>query len=74
MRWGLHRGFIKSVDQARALVNRVNREDIWRRAAQASGIKPPASTSRGVETLFDGVKFDPANPQAYLQQLKIKRI
>ncbi|MCS7291456.1 MAG: CmpA/NrtA family ABC transporter substrate-binding protein [Gloeomargarita sp. SKYBB_i_bin120] len=74
MRWGLHRGFIKSVDQARALVNRVNREDFWRRAAQASGIKPPASQSRGVETLFDGVKFDPANPQAYLKQLKIKRV
>ncbi len=74
MRWGLHRGFIKSVDQARALVNRVNREDLWKRAAQASGIKPPASTSRGVETFFDGVKFDPANPQAYLQQLKIKRV
>jgi bicarbonate transport system substrate-binding protein len=73
MRWGLHRGYIKSVAQAQALVNRVNREDIWRRAAQASGIKPPASTSRGVETFFDGVKFDPANPQAYLRQLKIKK-
>ncbi|MCS6960734.1 MAG: CmpA/NrtA family ABC transporter substrate-binding protein [Pseudanabaenaceae cyanobacterium SKYGB_i_bin29] len=74
MRWGLHRGFIKSVEQARALVDRVNREDIWRRAAQAAGIKPPASPSRGVETFFDGVRFDPANPQAYLNQLKIKRV
>ena len=33
----------------------------------------PASDSRGIETFFDGVKFDPADPQAYLRALKIKR-
>jgi nitrate/nitrite transport system substrate-binding protein len=33
----------------------------------------PKSTSRGVETFFDGVKFDPENPKAYLDGLKIKK-
>jgi nitrate/nitrite transport system substrate-binding protein len=52
-------------------VGSVNREDIWKAAAAAIGQRPPAP--RGVETLFDGVKFDPKNPQAYLSSLKIKR-
>jgi len=31
----------------------------------------PKSPSRGVETFFDGVKFDPDDPTAYLKSLKI---
>jgi nitrate/nitrite transport system substrate-binding protein len=34
----------------------------------------PKSTSRGVETFFDGVKFDPEDPSAYLKSLKIKKV
>jgi len=34
----------------------------------------PTSTSRGVEEFFDGVKFDPENPSAYLKSLKIKKV
>lgn len=72
IRWGI----IPSSTNTRQLVDRVNREDIWkaaaRRAGQAASI--PRSTSRGVETFFDGVKFDPANPSAYLRSLKIKRV
>jgi nitrate/nitrite transport system substrate-binding protein len=32
----------------------------------------PSSDSRGKETFFDGVVFDPENPKAYLDSLKIK--
>ena len=32
----------------------------------------PTSPSRGKETFFDGTVYDPANPQAYLDSLKIK--
>ena len=60
-----------------ALIAKVNREDIWRDAAATLGIDKadiPAGVTRGKERFFDGVEFDPANPQAYLQQLKIRRV
>lgn len=71
MRWG----YFPANTDAKKLVDRVNREDIWRAAAKAIGQSAaiPKSTSRGVETFFDGVKFDPANPSAYLKSLKIKK-
>ena len=54
-------------------MDKVNRSDLWRQAAKANGYKNiPASDSRGVEKFFDGVKFDPTNPTAYLNSLKIK--
>jgi nitrate/nitrite transport system substrate-binding protein len=59
------------------LIDQVNREDLWREAAQALGVASadiPDSTSRGVETLFDGKVFDPENPQAYLDSLEIKAL
>jgi nitrate/nitrite transport system substrate-binding protein len=70
-RWGY---FPEGLD-AKALVKKVNREDIWREAAKSLNVAAaeiPTSTSRGVETFFDGVKFDPENPEAYLKSLKIK--
>jgi nitrate/nitrite transport system substrate-binding protein len=71
MRWG----YLPEGTDAKALVKKVNREDIWREAAKSLSIASaeiPTSTSRGVETFFDGVKFDPENPEAYLKSLKIK--
>jgi len=69
MRWG----YLPKGTNAKALVDKVNRSDLWRKAAKANGYTNiPASDSRGVETFFDGVKFDPTNPTAYLNSLKIK--
>jgi nitrate/nitrite transport system substrate-binding protein len=72
IRWGKYEpGF-----DSKALVGKVNREDIWRDAAKAMGVAAadiPASKSRGKETFFDGKVFDPENPAAYLKSLSIKR-
>ena len=70
MRWG----YLPATTDIDALVNKVNRADLWREAARAIGQEKdiPASDSRGKETFFDGVVFDPENPQAYLDSLKIK--
>jgi nitrate/nitrite transport system substrate-binding protein len=57
-------------------VDKVNREDLWREAAKALKVADadiPKSPSRGVETFFDGVKFDGEKPEEYLKSLKIKK-
>ena len=66
----------RSASTAKALITKVNREDIWREAAKELNVPAdqiPASTSRGKETFFDGKVFDPENPIAYLKSLAIKR-
>lgn len=72
MRWG----YLNAELDAAALVQQVNREDLWRLAAQQLGVDAadiPQGSSRGVETFFDGKVFDPENPAAYLDSLTIKR-
>lgn len=72
-RWG----YLPADADTKALVEAVNREDIWRAAAKDLGVAAsdiPAGTSRGVETFFDGKSFDPAHPSAYLESLSIKRV
>ncbi|MGE7469797.1 CmpA/NrtA family ABC transporter substrate-binding protein [Bosea sp. NPDC003192] len=71
IRWGK---FDTNTD-IKALVDKTNRSDLWSEAAKTLGVANAASgDSRGVETFFDGVKFDPAAPMDYLKALKIKRV
>jgi nitrate/nitrite transport system substrate-binding protein len=72
MRWG----YLPADTDIDALVNKVNRAELWKEAARAIGQEKaiPASDSRGKETFFDGVVFDPENPKAYLDALKIKAL
>jgi nitrate/nitrite transport system substrate-binding protein len=61
----------------KAIIARVNREDMWREAAKALGVADadiPKGTSRGAETFFDGKVFDPEDPAAYLASLTIKKV
>lgn len=72
IRWGK----LEPKTDIKALVDKVNREDLWREAAKSIGVPAkeiPTSTSRGKETFFDGKSFDPAKPLAYLKSLAIKR-
>ena len=57
-----------------ALINRVNRSDIWRAAAKGLGVAAPTADSRGKERFFDGKVFDPQNPEAYLGSQPIKKL
>jgi nitrate/nitrite transport system substrate-binding protein len=73
IRWGV---FPEATD-TKALVAQVNREDIWRVAAERAGVpnrETPSGTSRGRETFFDGKVFDPEDPAAYLASLSIKKM
>ncbi len=73
IRWGN----IPADTNIKEIVDKVNREDLWREAAKTLGVAAaeiPTSTSRGIETFFDGVKFDPDKPEEYLKSLKIKTI
>jgi nitrate/nitrite transport system substrate-binding protein len=71
-RWGK---LPASLDK-KAVIAKVNRSDIWRRAAMLAKVPAgqiPTGESRGVEHFFDGKSFDPANPGAYLASLKLKK-
>lgn len=73
IRWGN----IPADTDVKKIVDAVNREDLWKEAAKTLKVADseiPKSTSRGVETFFDGIKFDPENPTAYLSSLKIKKV
>ncbi len=70
IRWG------KFAEDDLKLVDKVNRTDLWIEAAKALGQEaaiPKDTESRGVETFFDGVKFDPKDPMGYLKGLTIKK-
>jgi nitrate/nitrite transport system substrate-binding protein len=71
MRWGK----LPANTDLKKLVSEVNRSDMWKEAAKALGQEAaiPKKDSRGVETFFDGVKFDPEKPMDYLKGLKIKK-
>ncbi|MBW8728941.1 MAG: ABC transporter substrate-binding protein [Inquilinus limosus] len=72
-RWG----YIAPDVDLKGLIAKVNREDLWRQAAQTIGVPAgeiPTGTSRGKETFFDGKVFDPDAPDAYLASLAIKTV
>jgi bicarbonate transport system substrate-binding protein len=76
LRWKFYPGTLDTIEQAKALNDTVTRDDLWKLAAREVGVPAkdiPTGSSRGKETFFDGVVYDPENPRAYLESLKIKR-
>lgn len=73
IRWGV----LPADTDTKALIAAVNHEDIWREAAVMAGVAAadiPTSTSRGIETFFDGKVFDPSKPADYLASQSIKKL
>jgi len=76
LRWNFYPETIRNLEDVKAINDRTVREDLWRQAAVELGIPAkdiPSGSSRGKEVFFDGTVYDPSNPQAYLDSLKIKR-
>ncbi len=76
MRWKFFPGTVDTIEQAKAINDKVTREDLWKQAAKEVGVPAkdiPSGSSRGKETFFDGVVYDPENPKAYLSSLTIKK-
>jgi nitrate/nitrite transport system substrate-binding protein len=59
-RWG----FVGPDVDYRRVVDQVNRTDLFREVAGDLGIDTPSADMKA-ETLFDGVAFDPAEPERY---------
>ena len=74
VRWG----FLptKTLADSKAIIGKVNREDLWKAAAKLAGVADadiPKNTSRGVEKFFDGKEFNPDKPEDYIKSLAIKK-
>jgi nitrate/nitrite transport system substrate-binding protein len=65
-RWGM----VKEPPDYKGLVERVHRSDIFREVAQEMGVETPREDMKK-ETLFDGVTFDPADPEKYARSFAI---
>lgn len=75
VRWGFLPA--KTVADSKAIIDKVNREDLWKAAAKLAGVSEadiPTKSTRGVEKFFDGKEFNPENPEAYLNSLAIKKV
>jgi nitrate/nitrite transport system substrate-binding protein len=59
-RWGM----VKEPPDYKGLVDRVHRPDMFREVAKEMGVETPREDMKK-ETLFDGVTFDPAEPEKY---------
>jgi nitrate/nitrite transport system substrate-binding protein len=68
-RWGMVTG---APDYA-GISKRVMRTDIYAEAMKEIGVAVPAP-SLAPETLFDGVTFDPTNPEAYAKSFAVKNL
>ncbi|HYG75943.1 MAG TPA: CmpA/NrtA family ABC transporter substrate-binding protein [Planctomycetota bacterium] len=68
-RWGM----LAEKPDYQSEARRIMRQDYFTDGAKMAEVALPAGMeSRGKETLFDGMVFDPADPEAYWQQFGIK--
>jgi nitrate/nitrite transport system substrate-binding protein len=68
-RWGMVGA---DVDYA-GIVDKVHRPDLYRAVAKDLGLAAPTQDAK-VETLFDGVAFDPAEPERYAKSFAVHNL
>jgi len=68
-RWGM----VKEGVDYTGLANRVHRPDIYREMARDMSLDVPQEDMR-TETLFDGITFDPAQPEEYARGFAVHNI
>lgn len=68
-RWGM----VKGAPDYKKIVDQVHRPDIYREVAKEMGITVPAEDFK-TEKLFDGIPFDPANPEEYAKAFPVKNL
>lgn len=70
VRWGQMKPMTN--DAYRAAAERIYLADTYREAADELGVPVPKEEYKK-ETLCDGIKFDPADPEGYVKKFKIRR-
>jgi nitrate/nitrite transport system substrate-binding protein len=65
-RWGM----VKEPPDYKGIVDRVHRPDIFREVAKETGVEAPREDMKK-ETFWDGVTFDPAEPEKYAKSFAI---
>lgn len=65
-RWGM----VKEAPDYKKIVDRVHRPDIFREVAKDLGVETPRADMKK-ETFWDGVTFDPANPERYAKSFPV---
>jgi nitrate/nitrite transport system substrate-binding protein len=65
-RWGM----VKEAPDYKGLVDRVHRPDVFRDVAKEMGVETPREDVKK-ETLFDGITFDPADPEKYAKSFAV---
>jgi nitrate/nitrite transport system substrate-binding protein len=68
-RWGM----VGADVDYRGLVDQVNRPDLYRAVAKDLGVAAPEADVKA-ETLFDGVAFDPAEPERYARSFAVANL
>ncbi|MGH7899693.1 MAG: CmpA/NrtA family ABC transporter substrate-binding protein [Candidatus Binatia bacterium] len=68
-RWGM----VKGAPDYQAIVDKVIRPDIYREVAKELGVDAPKADGKP-EKLFDGVPFDPKDPEGYAKSFAVKNL
>lgn len=70
-RWGMLKDQPDYWSEAREIM----RADLYAKGCVQAGLPKPAQfESRGIETLFDGIAFDPKDPEGYIQKFDVKSL